>query len=97
MPSIFLDYAVPTRARNHTLHDTTPLVDKTIAISVVVTTAGILIARMWGDSANVEIDLGIGTHYIPGNWKLVLSTGTTAVLTGTRCVCYIAEPSGLNV
>lgn len=96
MPSVHLDYQSPTSARNYSLHDTNVLPATTIAISLVVSTAGILMARFHGDSTNVEIDLGVGTHFIPGAFRLVLSTGTTAVITGTRVVAYIGNPSNVN-
>ena len=96
MPSIFLDYAVATSIRNHTPHDTNALPGNTIGISCVVTTAGILKVLMHCDSSAAEIDLGLGTHFIDGNFKLVYSTGSTAVLTGTRVTAYIANPANSN-
>ena len=96
MPSQFLDLAVPTRARNHTPHDTNVLPANTMGISVTVTTAGILKVRMWGDTTDTELDLAIGMWQIPGNFKIIYTTSQTAVITGTRVVCWIFDPSTVN-
>ena len=96
MASKFLDLAVPTRMVSHTLHDTNAMSSSTMGISCVVTTAGVLVARMHGDAADTNIQLGIGTWQLPGNFKFAKSTGTTAVLTGTAVVCYWFDPTGLS-
>ncbi len=96
MPSIFLDYAVPTKHVAHTLHDTNVLPATTIGISCVVSTAGVLVTQMHADAASVLMDLGVGTWFIAGNFKYVKSTSTTAVLTNTKVIVYIADPTSLN-
>lgn len=96
MPSQFIEFGIPTQCVNHTLHDTNTLSGLTIAFTVVVTTAGVIVCQMWGDSAAVNMDVGIGTHYIPGNWKYIKSTGTTAVITNTRATVWINNPSELK-
>jgi hypothetical protein len=96
MPSIFLDYAVPTRCQAHTLSDATVMPAQTIGISLVVTVAGVVPLQMHSDPASVLVDLGAGTHFIPGNWKLALSTGLTATVTNSKVIVYIANPAASN-
>ena len=95
MASQFLELAVPTRAVNHTLHDTNHLSDSVMGFVVAVTVAGTLVARMHGDSADVSIDLTAGTHHIPGNWKLLKTTGT-ATIANSRATVLIFDPSGIS-
>jgi hypothetical protein len=95
MPSQFLDLAVPTRSQNHALHDSTRLPGTTMGFSVAVTVAGTIVARMLGDAADVNIDVTAGTHFFPGNWSLIKTTGT-ATVANSRAVVYIFDPSVIN-
>lgn len=94
--SIWPEYAVPTKSASHTIHDTNAMSSKTIGISLVVTVAGVIPLQMHNDSTSHLVDLGAGTHFIPGNWKLAKSTGLTATVTNNRITVYIAEPTGLS-
>lgn len=93
MSSIFPEYAVATRCQAHTLHDTNVMPAQTIGISLVVTVAGVVPLQMHSDPTSVLVDLGAGTHFLPGNWKLALATGLTATVTNSKVVVYIANPS----
>lgn len=97
MASIFGDtYAVPTAHKDHALHDTATMPSTTIAIGLTVTTAGVVPLQMWNSPAATDVPFAIGQHYLPGNWKLAKSTGTTAVLTGTKVTAYYANVAGLS-
>jgi hypothetical protein len=91
-----MDYATPTQHIAWTLHDTNILPGNTIGFSCVVSTAGVLCTQMHCDAVSVLTDLGVGTHWLPGNYKYIKSTGTTAVLTNTKVVVYIANPAQAN-
>lgn len=83
MPSIFESTLVPTQgSRNRGVSDADEWETDTIGLVATVTTAGPLAVQFHGSSTTVIYNLALGTHELRGNFSKVLSTGSTAVLTG---------------
>lgn len=64
-----------------------------MGISAAVTVAGVIKARLHGDTDTVEIDVTAGTLVLGGNFAVLFDTGTTATLANDRVTAYIFDPS----